>query len=168
MTIKVLAFAATIFSWVWQPLSMINKWNKCLDKWFGDCLPYPPPLMQFRSLSTSSAPSIATSSCNAIGQGLLLLFGEWYLLLITYLRVGLQVSKSQSIVNDELTSLKRCRNTHYLQLLLLHTLSCINNDRGTSMLFDDRAQTLKFANLPSRSTANTIVLPLPTPSFWLL
>ena len=84
------------------------------------------------------------------------------IIIANYLRVGLQVSQSQSVVNDELTGLKRCGNTHHLELLLLHTFSC-NNDRGTSM-FDD-STTLKFANLPSRSTANTIVLPLPTPSF---
>lgn len=91
--------------------------------------------------------------------------GYCYCLPITnnYFRVGLQVAQSQSIVNDELTGLKRCRNAHHLELLLLYTFSCVNNDRGISM-FDDKA-ILNFANLPSRSTANTIVLPLPTPSF---
>lgn len=86
------------------------------------------------------------------------------IIITNYLRVGLQVSQSQSIINDELTGLKRRWNTHHFQLLLFHTFSCINNDRGTTVRFDDR-DTIKFAHLPSRSTANTIVLPLPTPSF---
>ena len=47
------------------------------------------------------------------------------ILIANYLRVGLQVSKGQSAVNDELTGLERCWNTHYLEILLLHTFSCI-------------------------------------------
>lgn len=68
MTIKCLAQPATIFSWVRQPLWDREKCVRHARQHAAEALlsvlncTHPPPLINVRSASTSSAPSIATSS----------------------------------------------------------------------------------------------------------
>ena len=74
MTMKCFAQPATIFSWVRQPLpekaTICCKEPHTTLRYFQSCqgwgnvpCSYPPPLMRVSPASTSSAPSMATSSC---------------------------------------------------------------------------------------------------------